>query len=200
MGLTINPYRKAAYDGAESKPSKPEKAGEKSDFARVLDEVTVSGKSQEARAVSKERSAPQGAVVPNKAEYDAQIEKAKAKNPPETNWNAVVDPDGSIYSAAYVGAIASQSQKAERYNEPIHDLLGSAFFRSDLSDAERDRAFEQEKAMLWEGNVKLNDPYALASSGGTRHIDEVDRAARSAAQDKLDALIRDWKAAHGISD
>ena len=60
---------------------------------------------------------------------------------------------------------------------------------------------EAEQAMLWGGNAGLSDPYALSSAGGALHnIDEVDRVARSVAQDKLDALIRDWKAAHGISD
>lgn len=244
MGLTVDPYRKAAYAGTESKQAKPEKAGGKPDFARVLDEVTISGKARESLAASGEPAAPQGmagaggsvtdagkvimqpAAIPNRAEFDAQMAKARAENRLETNWNAVVDPDGSIYSAAYVGAIVSQYQKAEavardyygasrqenlsfdnshnavpeKYNAPAPDFFGASFFRSDMSDAERDMAFEQEKAMLLGGNARLNDPYALASAGGSLNIDEVDRAARSAAQDKLDALIRDWKAAHGISD
>lgn len=223
MGLTVDPYRKAAYAGTESKQAKPEKAGGKPDFARVLDAVTISRQGKEALAVSKGTAASQGnalhtdggvapdngkmamqsAAIPNKPEFDAQVEKARAENQLETNWNAVVDPDGSIYSAAYVGAIVSQYQNnlvPEKYNAPAPDFFGSSFFRSDMSDAERDMAFEQEKAMLLGGNARLNDPYALASSGGALHIDEVDRVARSAAQDKLDALIRDWKAAHGISD
>lgn len=246
MGLTVDPYRKAAYAGTESKQAKPGKAGGKSDFARVLDAVTISRQGKEALAVSKGTGASQGnalhtdsgaapdsskmvmqaAAIPNKAEFDAQMAKARAENQLETNWNAVVDPDGSIYSAAYVGAIVSQYQKAEaaardyygasrqenlsfdnshnavpeKYNVPAPDFFGASFFRSDMSDAERDMAFEQEKAMLLGGNARLNDPYALASAGGSLNIDEVDRAARSAAQDKLDALIRDWKAAHGISD
>lgn len=241
MGLTVDPYRKAAYTGSESAQGRQEKAGGKSDFARVLDAVTISGKGRDALAASGEAAAPQGAaksggapdngrlemqaaLISNRAEFDAQVESSRAENKPETNWNAVVDPDGSIYSAAYIGAIVSQYQKAEaaardyygsarqenlsldnpgnqaKYNDPIHDLLGSAFPHPDMPEAERNMAFEQEQAMLWGGNAGLNDPYALSSAGGALHIDEVDRVARSVAQDKLDALIRDWKAAHGISD
>lgn len=233
MGLTVDPYRKAAYTGSESAPGRQEKAGGKSDFARVLDAVTISGKGREVLSVSGEAAAPQGAaksggapdndrlemqaaLVPNRAGLDAQVESARAENRLDTNWNAVVDPDGSIYSAAYIGAIVSQYQKAEaaardyygsarqenlsldnpdgqaKYNDPIHDLLGSSFPRPDM---------EQDQAMLWGGNAGLSDPYTLSSAGGALHnIDEVDRVARSVAQDKLDALIRDWKAAHGISD
>lgn len=242
MGLTVDPYRKAAYAGSESAPSRQEKAGGKSDFARVLDAVTISGKGRDALAASGETAAPQGvaksggapengrlamqaAVMPDRVDFDAQVESSRAENKPETNWNAVVDPDGSIYSAAYIGAVVSQYQKAEafardyygsarqgnlsvdnpdnqeKYNDPIHDLLGSSFPSPDMPEAERNMAFEQEEAMLWGGNAGVNDPYALSSAGGALHnIDEVDRVARSVAQDKLDALIRDWKAAHGISD
>lgn len=238
MGLTVDPYRKAAYAGTESKQAKPEKAGGKSDFARVLDAVTISRQGKEALVASGDAAASRGTVpdnsklamqsaaVSNRAEFDAQMAQAQAKNQPETNWNAVVDPDGSIYSAAYVGAIVSQYQKAEaaardyygganqgnlsfdnshnvvpeKYNAPAPDFFGASFFRSDMSDAERDMAFEQEKAMLLAGNARLHDPYAPASAGGSLNIDEVDRVARSAAQDKLDSLIRDWKAAHGIRD
>ena len=227
MGLTVDPYRKAAYAGSDSAPGRQEKAGGKSDFARVLDAVTISGKGREALSASGEAAVSQGAAktggapdngrLEMQAAFDAQAEGSRAENRPETNWNAVVDPDGSIYSAAYIGAIMSQYQKAEavardyygsarqgnlaldnpdnqeRYSDPIHDLLGASFPRPDMP--------EQGQAMLWGGNAGLNDPYALSSAGGALHnIDEVDRVARSVAQDKLDALIRDWKAAHGISD
>ncbi|MCM1511606.1 MAG: hypothetical protein NC112_00575 [Oxalobacter formigenes] len=225
MGLTVDPFRKAAYTGTDAVPSRQEKTGGKSDFARVLDEVKISSQGREALAVSGRAAAPggasrpedgnvpdnggmgmQAAVVPNRADFDAQAAKAGAENRLETNWNAVVDPDGSIYSAAYVGAIVSQYQKAEAavrdyYSSPYQESLPFDNAFNPLPEKGHEPAgADQERSVLWGDNLRLNDLYELSSSGGTLHIDDVDRIARSAAQAKLDALIKDWKAAHGITD
>ena len=45
--------------------------------------------------------------------------------------------------------------------------------------------------MLTGSNVALNDPYALAASGGTKTVDEMDAIAKQAVKDKLDALIKE---------
>lgn len=37
-------------------------------------------------------------------------------------------------------------------------------------------------------NVALNDPYALASLGGTKTVDATDAIAKQAVKDKLDVL------------
>ena len=223
MGLTVDPYRKAAYAGTDAATARQEKAG-KSDFARVLDEVKISSQGREALAASGKAAVSQGgrpeggsvpdnarmgmqaAVAPNRADFDAQVAKAGAENRPETNWNAVVDPDGSIYSAAYVGAIVSQYQKAEAavrdyYSSPYQESLPfDNAFNPVTEKAHEPAGADQERSVLWGDNLRLNDLYELSSSGGTLHIDDVDRIARSAAQAKLDALIKDWKAAHGITD
>lgn len=39
----------------------------------------------------------------------------------------------------------------------------------------------------------LNDPYALAAYGGTKTVDELDKIAKQAVKDKLDALIKEKK-------
>ena len=37
----------------------------------------------------------------------------------------------------------------------------------------------------------LNDPYALAAYGGTKTVDELDKIAKQAVKEKLDALIKE---------
>lgn len=145
----------------------------------------------------------------------------------EVNWNATVDPDGKIYSAAYVEAIVGQYQEMEAnikdyyseghrenlsFEDPYSHILQkyvfdddspfgrSPFFRSDMSKQEREWAFRQERAMLWGSHVTLNDPYALAAHGGVKNVNEIDAMAREAAQSKLDELIRAYKEEHGIED
>ena len=45
--------------------------------------------------------------------------------------------------------------------------------------------------MLTGAHVGLNDPYALAAYGGTKTVDELDKIAKQAVKDKLDALIKE---------
>ena len=129
----------------------------------------------------------------------------------EINWDAMVDPDGSIYGAAYVESVVSQYQDAlsniEDYYANAHqenlafeipynhvvlkyNIPDSPYFRSDLSKAEREMSFQQETALLRGGNLILKDPYALASSGGILDAKKVEATARQAAREKLDALIQ----------
>lgn len=145
----------------------------------------------------------------------------------EANLRRKVDPDGKIYGAAFVEGIIKQYQEMEAqikdyyseahresmsYDDPYGHILQkylfdadspfgqSPFFRSDMSKSERDWAFRQERAMLWGGNITLNDPYALAAHGGVKKIDEIDANARQYAQSKLDGLIAEYKREHGIKD
>lgn len=55
----------------------------------------------------------------------------------------------------------------EKYNSHCYKLFGSPYFRSDLSEEERDMAFEQERAILeGRGFYNLSDPYVWAAYGG----------------------------------
>ncbi|MCI9037563.1 MAG: hypothetical protein HFF80_07355 [Oscillospiraceae bacterium] len=145
----------------------------------------------------------------------------------EANLRRKVDPDGKIYGAAFVEGIVRQYQEMETqirdyyadahkesmsYKDPYNHILQkyvfdasspfgqSPFFRSDMSKAERDWAFRQERAILWGSNIALNDPYALAAHGGVKNIEEIDANAHQYAQAKLDGLIAEYKQAHGLAD
>ncbi len=70
----------------------------------------------------------------------------------------------------------------EKYNSKVYKLFKSPYFRSDMTEAERKMAFEQECAMLeGRGFYDLNDPYAWASSGGVpdrqKQLDDAVQAA-----------------------
>lgn len=88
------------------------------------------------------------------------------------NWDRTVDPDGDIYSTAYVEALVGQYQKAIDTIEAY---------------------YEQERSLLWGGKLTMGDPYALASSGGLIDSEDAGRAAHQAARDKVDELIRERK-------
>ena len=45
--------------------------------------------------------------------------------------------------------------------------------------------------MLTDTDVALGDPYALASVGGAKTVDELDAIARQAVKDTLDALLKE---------
>lgn len=146
----------------------------------------------------------------------------------EVNWNAVVDPDGKIYARAYAESLVKQYESTkntiEQYYASTHkDNLaqgseaaamnylalkytnfgrdvGSPFYRSDMSEAERQMALRQERALLLGGRITLGDPYALQSSGGMLNMEQTEKIAKQAAQDVIEQLIREYKRAHGIDE
>lgn len=162
-------------------------------------------------------------------DLSALIKEAQELNDElEVNWNAVVDPDGKIYARTYVESLARQYENAkntiEQYYASAHrDNLaqgseaaamnylalkytkfgrdiGSPHYRSDMSEAERQMALRQERALLLGGRVTLGDPYALQSSGGMLNMEQTEKIAKQAAQDAIEQLIREYKRAHGIDE
>ncbi len=150
-----------------------------------------------------------------------QVQNWRDQHPLEVNWNATVDPDGGIYAKAYLDSLVSQydgtRRAVEAYYAPGHQenlgfanpynhlvekyrYSGSPYFRGDMDAAQRAMAFEQERALLWGGRVKLNDPWALAASGGVLSGEEVEAAARQAAQEKLNTLIAAHKQRLGLEE
>lgn len=145
----------------------------------------------------------------------------------EWHYRKIVDPDGKIYSLTYVESLLRQYQSEENtikayYAEAHQDnlskgsisagrdyislkytglglLLGSPYYRADMSEAERKMALHQETAMLLGGSIALGDPYALASSGGPINIKDADRIAHQAARDRIDELINEYKRENGIA-
>ncbi len=130
-------------------------------------------------------------------------------------WKA--DPDGSIanktYFESYIGQLIENEDTIRRYYEeayneavsaPVNSLTyitgkyllkQSEYFDASIPRKEREWAYHQLWAMLTDSNVALNDPYALASSGGTKTSEEMDKIARQAVKDKLDALIKERETA-----
>lgn len=124
-----------------------------------------------------------------------------------------VDPDGSIarktYFESYLGQLKDmentiKSYYADAYEEAVSAPIDSLTFISgkylcdwsdyydpNIPDQERQWTHHQLWAMLTDSNVALNDPYAFASSGGTKTVDEMDKIAKQAVKDKLDSLVKE---------
>lgn len=47
--------------------------------------------------------------------------------------------------------------------------------------------------MLTDSHVALNDPYALAASGGAKTAVQMDEVAQQAVKGKLDALVKQYE-------
>lgn len=144
----------------------------------------------------------------------------------EINYVATVDPDHTIWTRAYCDALMEQYKKdeqtirdyyagehAKNSSMPLEDALWylnhkyldpySSFpeFRSDMSRDERLTAYKQERSLLITGRIyTYNDPYALASTGGPTSFFDLEPEARKAADARIEALIREYKQAHGITD
>ena len=74
-------------------------------------------------------------------------------------------------------------------------------FRSDMSRDERLTAYKQERSLLVTGRIyTYYDPYALASTGGPTNFFDLEPEARKAADARIEALIQEYKQAHGITD
>lgn len=155
-------------------------------------------------------------------DFLAQVKAVREQQPKlEVSWDKMVDPDGSIAAKAYVESLVTQYQKvqntikayysgAHRDNlsqpsqtEALHRLslkytklgldMNSPYYRADMSEAERNMSFEQERALLLGGNLTMKDPYALASSGGLLNVKDADKIANQVVKDKLDELIKQWQ-------
>ena len=72
---------------------------------------------------------------------------------------------------------------AEKYLRPDSDI-----FRADLTEAERDMAYRQERALLTGARLTLFDPYALASIGGVQTAQTSHQLAMQAVLEKMNEL------------
>ncbi len=128
-----------------------------------------------------------------------------------------VDPDGSIatkvYFESYIGQLEEnrktiEAYYADAYQEAVSSPLGNAlsyiagrylcswsdYFNGNMPVDERKWSYIQLESMIKGTGVALNDPYALAASGGPKTVEEMDKIARQAVKEKLDALISEGKA------
>lgn len=213
-------YTPALRSGAWAKtPAGPKENSPQTD--RV--EISAGAREKQEAAGAEDRFSQMEALLegPAKDALVAQVQQWRQEHRLEANWNAAVDPDGSIYARSYMESLAGQSAKLRtaiedyyqeehqenlRFSNPYNHLIekykysGSPYFRGDLPEAQRNMAFRQEEALLRGGRVALNDPWALASIGGVPKGADMEQAARDYAQSVLDGLIADYKKLHGIEE
>lgn len=125
-----------------------------------------------------------------------------------------VDPDGSIANQTYFESYLTQledtrstieSYYAEAYKEALSCPSGnslsfisgkylcpwSGYFDENMPKNQRQWTYTQLRSMLTGTGVALNDPYALAASGGPKTVEEMDAIAKQTVRNKLDALIQE---------
>ena len=178
------------------------------------DQVTISQEGRDSLEVLMDKTVEQFSAM-TKEDFMNMIRQWQDENQPklEVDPYRKVDPDGSIarktYFESYLGQLKEQEETIKRYyadayeeavSAPINSLAfisgkylspWSDYYDPSIPAKERQWTHSQLWAMLTDSNVALNDPYALASSGGTKTVDEMDEIARQAVKDKLDALIKE---------
>ena len=58
-----------------------------------------------------------------------------------------------------------------------------------MPEKERQWTHSQIRAMLTDAHIALNDPYALAASGGPKTVSQMDEIAKQAVKNKLNMLL-----------
>ncbi|MDE7330816.1 MAG: hypothetical protein K2O16_01050 [Lachnospiraceae bacterium] len=178
------------------------------------DQVTISQEGRDSLEVLADKVVNKLSAM-TKEEFMDMLRQWQNENQPQLEVDPYrkVDPDGSIanktYFESYLGQLKEQEDTIRRYyadaykeavSAPINSLAfisgkylcdWSDYFDSSIPKQERQWTHHQLWAMLTGSNVALNDPYALASSGGTKTVEEMDKIARQAVKDKLDALIKE---------
>lgn len=190
--------------------------------AQAQDVLHISTEARQALAQEQEAS-PIEKALEAVAQEDVQAWMGdwQARHRLEVNWNATVDPDHSVYAKSYMESLVRQydsvrqtieayyaegHQENLRFANPYNHLVekyrysASPYFKADMTEAQRQMAFRQEEALLWGGRLALNDPWALAGSGGVLDGQKVDDTARTYAQSVVDGLIAEYKKANGIEE
>lgn len=145
-----------------------------------------------------------------------QVSTERKMNAPMVNGLYInVDPRGEIANAAYweekakklnylENTIRSYYAKAHEENLSFENpymhivakykLSDSPYFRSDMSEDERNMSFRQERALLWGSGLQLNDPYALAAVGGQG---DIEGEAKEAVRKKLEQVTEEYQTKMG---
>lgn len=178
------------------------------------DQVTISQEGRDSLEILADKVVDQLSAM-TKEDFMDMLKQWKSENQTklEVDPYRKVDPDGSIankiYFESYLGQLKEQEDiikcyYADAYKEAVSSPIGglafisgkylcdwSDYFDSSIPKQERQWTHHQLWAMLTGSNVALNDSYALAASGGTKTVDEMDKIAKQAVKDKLDALIKE---------
>lgn len=190
------------------------KAAKAAASASGRDQVTISQEGRDSLEIFADRFEAAISTI-TKEEFMDMVSQWKDEHQLKVEANPYwrVDPDGSIarkaFFESYLGQLQEQEETirayyADAYEEAVSAPIDSLAFISgkylcDWSDyydpsipaKERQWTYHQLWAMLTGSNVALNDPYALASCGGPKKVDEMEEIARQAAKDKLDALLKE---------
>ena len=182
--------------------SAKEEGGVKSNTSN-RDQVTISQEGRDNLEVMVDKTVDKLSAM-TKEEFMDMLRQWQEENQPELEVDPYydVDPDGSIANKIYFESYLGQLMEQEEVSAPIDSLAfitrkylndQSKYFAHSMPAQERKWAFHQLSAMLTGAHVGLNDPYALAAYGGTKTVDELDKIAKQAVKDKLDALIKEKK-------
>ena len=146
-----------------------------------------------------------------KEDFMKQFKQLQGNNPLEINPYREVDPDGSIarktYFESYIGQLKDTENTIRNYysnayeeaiSAPIDSLAfisgkylcdWSDYFDPSMPEKERQWTHSQIRAMLTDAHIALNDPYALAASGGPKTVSQMDEIAKQAVKNTLNMLL-----------
>ncbi|MDE6282301.1 MAG: hypothetical protein K2M15_11055 [Oscillospiraceae bacterium] len=232
MDITFNPKAGQISPLRSARFATPEEKETKSAAQKPEDQLEISQQGREASAKSEgevgfdEMAEELEAYLSSMTKEDFMSMVREQLGEPkqlEINWNAQVDPDGSVWAKGYIDSLVSQVNTArnaiedyyaDAYQDALNSPLGSAlpdqlnyiaakyqcswsdYFDGSMPADQRQWTYNQVKAMLTGSRVKLNDPFALAGRG--LNVKSMDEIARKAATDKIEELIRQAKADAGI--
>ncbi len=221
MDVTLNPAARRistlyTVHFAEAKEVQEQKS--ETDPRSQQDQVSISQEGLAATsggydAMAEKIAAQLGTVT--KDDFIGRLKQWQSENQVklEVDPYRAVDPDGAIatktYFESYLEQLQGQENTIKNYyagafeeavSAPINPLAfisgkylcdWSDYYDPSIPAKERQWTHHQLWAMLTDTHVALNDPYALAASGGTMTVDQMDEIARRAVKDKLDALIKE---------
>lgn len=232
MGITFDPRASQVSKLYTARFAEPEEKEDGPVTEEPEDQLEISQEGREAAAqaegdvgfdeMAERLEAKLSAMT--KEDFFAMVrEQLGAPKQLEINWNAQVDPDGSVWAKSYIDSLASQAAAARSaiedyyagaYQDALNSPLGSSltdqlnyiaakyqcswsdYFDASMPADQRQWTYSQVRAMLTGTGVKLNDPFALADSG--LDVKNMDDTARKAAADKIQELVNQAKEAAGV--
>lgn len=198
--------------------AKSEEKNDKTILQSNSDQVTFSQKGQKAVYNQLENLANKVAEKMSsmtKEDFMEQVKQLENKNQNKLKVDPYrkVDTDGSIarktYFESYLGQLKETEDTIKDYytdayqeaiSSPINALAfisgkylctWSDYFDPSMPEKERQLTHFQLKAMLTDSYVALNDPFALAASGGPKTVEQMDKIAKQAVKEKLEELLKE---------
>lgn len=218
MDMSLNPVAHQVFTYRTARFAEPREKNAETAFVLNSDQVTISQEGREAASNNFETQADKVAAylgTMTKEDFMEQLKQWQSENQTllEVDPYRAVDPDGTIatktYFESYLGQLQDQENTIKAYYSDAYDEAVSApinslafisgkylcdwsdYFDSSMPEKERQWTHHQLWSMLTDSHVALNDPYALAASGGPKTVDQMDAIAKQAVKDKLDSLLKE---------